>query len=102
LETLLYLVIGLIPGALFLASLISTSRWQLSTARSLTIVALSLIAAALGFVYGGKAFMSMDKSGDASALTAAFFVSAFVFAPLAGLIFYWAAIAFSVSFKRPR
>jgi hypothetical protein len=100
--SVLYLLIGLIPGVLFLASLVTTSRWRLSTGRSLVIVVLSLLAALAALIVGNRLYMASDRSGDASAITAAFLLSAFVFAPLGGLVFYWIAIAFSVATRRLR
>lgn len=89
-----------IPGLVFLASLLSLGRFGLSTKRSLFIFILSLVVALLSFFFGQKAYLAADRSGDASALTAAFLVAFFGIGPAAGTVCLWLAVAFSKAFTK--
>lgn len=98
---MLYLVLLVLP-ILYLASMATVTRWNLSTARSVFAVVVSLVAAVVGLVLGYQYWIDKDTSGDASALTAGLFFAAFVAGPVAGLMVFWATIAFSKLFAASR
>lgn len=99
---MLLLVLAILPGIAFLASVLTISRWGLSTARSLFIVLASFAAAIIGMIVGNNAYVANDRSGDASALTAAFFFGALVCGPISGTVLFWLGVGFSRAYQAGR